>query len=294
MWTFFIAVLVLIALVMAMILPVLQRPQTQLKSDKNTERRAIFRGQFEEIAQDKASGMLTEAQYAVAKTELEWRMLSEIGADTTQQISAEPDKKLAYGLAILLPLLALGIYQKIGQPQAIFNPAIFSAIEATSDTQGQVDTLLAQIKSNLANNPNDAEGWRLLARAHASLANFDEALPAFEKASALAPNDADLLADYADALAIAKGFKLAGKPEALLERALKVNPNHEKSLKLAGAAAFERQDFAKVTLLWGRLKEQLPKDSPILPELTAAIEKAQALAKASSAPESVEHQDNLK
>lgn len=290
MWTFFIAVLVLIVLVMAMILPILQSPQTQLKSDKNAERRAIFKAQFEEIAQDKASGLLTEAQYAVAKTELERRLLSEIGTDTVQQINTAPDKKLAYGLAILLPLMALAIYQKIGQPKAIFNPTIFSAIEATGATQAQVDTLLAQIKTNLANNPNDAEGWRLLARANASLANFSEALPAFEKASALAPNDADLLADYADALAIANGFKLAGKPEALLDRALKVNPNHEKSLKLAGAAAYERQDFAKVTLLWGRLKEQLPKDSPILPELTAAIDKAQALAKTSSAPVSVEHQ----
>lgn len=279
MLIFSVVVLGLIMLVMAMLLPALQRSQTQLKSDKNAERRAIYRGQFEELAQDKASGALSEAQYEVAKTELERRMLNEIGADMgARAIVTAPDRRLTYVLALLIPLTALGIYHKIGKPAAILDPAIFSVTEASNATQAQVDTLLAQIKASLANNPNDAEGWRLLARAHASLANFNEALPAFEKASELAPNDVDLLADYADALAIANGFKLAGKPEALLERALKINPKHEKSLKLAGAAAFERQDFAKVTLLWGRLKEQLPKDSPILPELTAAIEKAQAMA----------------
>ena len=277
MLVFSVAVLGLIVLVMVMILPALQRPQTQLKSDKNAERRAIFKVQFEEIAQDKAIGALNEAQYAIAKTELERRMLGEIGSQGAQTIITAPDRRLAYVLALLIPLGALGIYHKIGKPTAIFNPAILSIGEDSVAAQAQIDALLAQIKAKLAQNPNDAEGWLLLARSNASLGNFDEALPAFDKASTLAPNDADLLADYADVLAIANGYKLAGKPEALLERALEINPKHEKSLKLAGAAAYERQDYAKVANYWGRLKEVLPKDSPILPELTTALEKAQAM-----------------
>lgn len=277
MLVFSVAVLGLIVLVMVMILPALQRPQTQLKSDKNAERRAIFKVQFEEIAQDKAIGALNEAQYAIAKTELERRMLGEIGSQGAQTIITAPDRRLAYVLALLIPLGALGIYHKIGKPTAIFNPAILSIGEDSVAAQAQIDALLAQIKAKLAQNPNDTEGWLLLARSNASLGNFDEALPAFDKASTLAPNDADLLADYADVLAIANGYKLAGKPEALLERALEINPRHEKSLKLAGAAAFERQDYAKVANYWGRLKVVLPKDSPILPELTTALEKAQAM-----------------
>ncbi|HOY71085.1 MAG TPA: tetratricopeptide repeat protein, partial [Methylotenera sp.] len=189
-----------------------------------------------------------------------------------------PDKRLAYVLALLIPLAALGVYHKIGMPAVILNPEIISAGETPAMAQAQIDALLGKIKAKLAQNPNDVEGWLLLARSNASLGNFEEALPAFEKASVLAPNDADLFADYADVLAIANGYKLAGKPEALLERALEINPKHEKSLKLAGAAAYERQDYAKVALFWGRLKEILPKDSPILPELSAALEKAQAMA----------------
>lgn len=279
MLVFSMVVLGLIMLVMAMILPALQRPQTQLKSGKNAERRTIYRGQFEELAQDKANGVLNDAQYLQAKTELERRMLSEIGADAgAQTIVTVPDKRLTYLLALLIPLAAFGIYHKVGKPAAVFNPAILSAGEDSAVAQAQVEALLAQIKAKLAQNPNDAEGWRLLARASVSMGNIDEALPAFEKASVLAPNDADLLADYADVLAVANGYKFAGKPEALLDNALKINPNHEKSLKLAGAAAFERQDYARAIEFWGRLKEVLPKDSPILPQLTAALEKAQAMA----------------
>lgn len=276
---FSVAVIGLIVLVMAMLLPALQRSQTHLKSDQHAERRAIFKAQFDEIAQDKVSGTLNDGQYQIAKTELERRMLNEIGTDlAAQRIVSAPDKRLAYVLALLIPLAALGVYHKIGKPAVILNPEIISAGETPAMAQGQIDALLAQIKAKLAQNPNDVEGWLLLARSNASLGNFEEALPAFEKASALAPNDADLLADYADVLAIANGYKLSGKPEALLERALEINPKHEKSLKLAGAAAFERQDYAKVALFWGRLKELLPKDSPILPELNAALEKAQAMA----------------
>jgi len=46
--------------------------------------------------------------------------------------------------------------------------------------------------------------------------------------SKLNPNNADMLADYADALAIHQGRKLEGKPETLIEKALKVDPNHVK------------------------------------------------------------------
>ena len=58
----------------------------------------------------------------------------------------------------------------------------------------------------------------------------------------LVEKDAELLADYAELLAITNnGFK--GRPAELLDKALKLAPEDPQVLLLAGAAAGERGDF---------------------------------------------------
>lgn len=281
---------VLIATVLAMILPALLRPKVSQQVNTQSERRDVFRGQFEDIAQDKTTGVLSDAQYLVAKAELERRMLDEIGTvNPVEKKATKPDLIVACIIAVLIPLGAFWVYSTIGQPAVLFNPQILAAAPS-QPTPAQIDALLAEVKAKLAKNPNDAEGWRVLAKVNARLERFDEAIPAFEKANQLTPNDPQLLADYAEVQAIANGYQLVGKPESLLQQALKINPNHEHSLRLAGAAAFERKDYAQVVVLWEHLLTVLPKDSAVLPELTAAIQKAKAMAAekpASSAPVSV-------
>jgi len=269
---------VLIAMVLLAILPALLRPKVSQQTNTQSERRDVFRGQFDDIAQDKAAGVLSDAQYVVAKAELERRMLDEIGlTKLTGKKLVKPDLIMACVIAVLIPIGAFLVYSMIGQPAVLFNPQILAAAP-NEPTQAQIDALLAEVKVKLAENPNDAQGWRVLAKVNARLERFDEAIPAFEKANQLTPNDPQLLSDYAEAQAIANGYKLAGKPEALLQQALKINPNNEHALRLAGAAAFERKDYSQVVVLWEHLKTLLPQDSPVMPELVAAIQKAKTMA----------------
>ena len=84
----------------------------------------------------------------------------------------------------------------------------------------------------------------MLARSYTVLGRFDEAIPAYARAAELEPNNADLLADYADAVAATQ--QTANNPQsiALIERALKADPKHFKALALAGSAAFDRGEYA--------------------------------------------------
>jgi cytochrome c-type biogenesis protein CcmH len=105
-----------------------------------------------------------------------------------------------------------------------------------------------------------------------------EAVQVFEKAVALIPNDAQLLADYADILGVVHGRKLEGKPEALIQQALKIDPRNVKALMLSGTVAFNRKDFARAVKDWELARTNLPAD--IDPEMTqqlmAAIAEAQS------------------
>ena len=84
---------------------------------------------------------------------------------------------------------------------------------------------------------------------------------AFEKAGPFVEQDPQLLADYADLLASKTGGSLDGRPEQLIAKALKLDPDHMQSLWLAGTAAFNRQDYAKAVEHWQRAQRQLPPDS---------------------------------
>ncbi|MDP1293766.1 tetratricopeptide repeat protein, partial [Klebsiella variicola] len=78
----------------------------------------------------------------------------------------------------------------------------------------------------LQRSPDDADGWALLARAYEQLGRPQDALPAYAQLERLRPDDAQVWSQHAVTLAMVKGEGLAGEPEALLQRALAVDPRH--------------------------------------------------------------------
>ena len=284
MLLFWVVVIAMIVATLALILPALLKPNKTVTTDANAEKRAIFRQQFDEIAQDKANGVLDAAQYELAKTELERRMLDEIGATNVLTTSSKPDSILALILLIVLPLASIFIYYKIGSPSAISLPNAAQAIEVSQSAEeqsaraGDVEPLLAAMNTKLAQNPADGKGWALLARTYVELGRTSDAVPAYEKAVKIIPNDAQLLADYADALAVSNGYNLAGKPTELVNQALKLDPHHIKSLLLAAAAATNRKDYKQAIVYWQNLQKELPADSDIAPKVKASLDEVYRLA----------------
>ena len=105
-----------------------------------------------------------------------------------------------------------------------------------------------------------------------------DAAAAYEKLTALSANDADAWADYGEALALANGQNLAGKPTEAVNQALKIDPKNQKALALAGSAAFQQQDYKKALEYWERLLKLLPPGSQELQIITEQISKAKDLA----------------
>lgn len=284
MLLFWVVVIAMIVATLALILPALLKPNKTVTTDANAEKRAIFHQQFDEIEQDKANGILDAAQYEIAKTELERRMLDEIGTNNVLTGSSKPDRMLALILLIVLPLASIFIYYKIGSPAAISLPNAAQAIEASQSAEeqsaraGDVEPLLAAMNAKLAQNPADGKGWALLARTYVELGRTSDAVPAYEKAVKIIPNDAQLLADYADALAVSNGYNLAGKPTELVNQALKLDPHHIKSLLLAAAAATNRKDYKQAIVYWQNLQKELPADSDIAPKVKASLDEVYRLA----------------
>jgi len=117
----------------------------------------------------------------------------------------------------------------------------------------------------------------MLGRSYSQLEKYSEASKAFEKATALKTDDADLLADYAFALAMANGQKLAGKPAELVKKAYQLDPNNPKVLELAGNVAFQANDYKQAIEYWTKLQQRVPADSEVGQALAEKINQAKSL-----------------
>jgi cytochrome c-type biogenesis protein CcmH len=136
--------------------------------------------------------------------------------------------------------------------------------------------MIKALGARLEKDPNDGKGWAMLARSYAILGRYKDALPAYEKAVNLIPNDPILLVDYADVLAAENGKNLQGKPLELIQRALMIDPTNIKGLNLSGTASFQAGDYIHAVGYWEKLLPLLPPDSPAAKQTNANIANARA------------------
>ncbi len=129
--------------------------------------------------------------------------------------------------------------------------------------------------------PRDGRVWALLAYAAFEADAYAEAASAFEKAVSVSSKvaaDPGVLCDWADALGMAQGGKLRGKPTELISRALELRSDHPKALEMAGSAAYEERQFALAAHYWSRLLLQMPQGSVGSRALKEGIARAERLA----------------
>ncbi len=261
------------SIVSAMTLAVLGlvlRPLLMRQSTVTTEQEKklpVYRQQFSELEQDLASGLLTDEQYQAARSELERRVLEETGSTDTSTTTTGGLVNLrfvALSLAMIIPASSGVLYWTLGNPAAMTHPAVSVASQDGPGGDPQMaeglNQLIEQLRKKLEQNPNDAVGWGLLARSYMAMERYADAVPIFERATKLDPDNASLLADYADALAVHQGRKLEGRPETLIQKALKLDPHNVKALMLSGTIAYNRKDFARAVKEWEDAHTYLPAD----------------------------------
>jgi cytochrome c-type biogenesis protein CcmH len=86
-----------------------------------------------------------------------------------------------------------------------------------------------------------------------------------------------LLVDFADALAMAQGRRMEGKPAQLVEQALALDPRNEKALMLAATHEFDRHRYPEAIKYWERLSHVAPPGSESAKEALASIEESKAI-----------------
>jgi len=260
----------------ALLAPLLRAPRADPVAGIDLD---VLRDQKRELDADVAAGYLSADGAQAALAELEAEALAQADKAAPAAV-AGPRRRWPWvaALAVVLPAGALFVYLRTGAPQAVLmDRAMVSGAGHAMDEAG-LRKGIATIKERLAAQPQDAEGWIMLGRSHVTLKEYAEGAAAYARASALLPREPALLADWGEAVALSRDFKLEGEPEKLALRALALDPNQPKALAIAASAAGERGDTKAAAAYWRRLAALFPPGSPEGQQIEAIAAKLDAAA----------------
>lgn len=172
-------------------------------------------------------------------------------------------------LPLLLLVAAVGTYWGLNaKPDGGNNVPVETAPampdgehKAPANAAGDLNVAVKTLAEKMANDPNNGDGWLLLARTYGQLQRFREASEAYAKAAALLPPDASLFADWVDVYVMAHGRKWDDESRQILKRALAADAKHLKALALAGNEAFDRGDVKAAVAFWQQMKAIAPEGS---------------------------------
>lgn len=266
----------LVVVAFLFLLPPLLRKPPAARVERDALNVQVIRDQLDELRADLESGRLDQAAYAAARHDLERELLEDVeGSGSASPAGRRGGRWLALVLLLAVPVLAVVTYRQIGAEQTLERIAAGkAAVREAGSRAAALENMVASLAERMQQEPDNVEGWALLGRSYAVLQQFDQAAAAYAHAAQLAPENADILSNYADALVAASNGDFTDEVGDVLARALAADPGHLKSLWLRGHWKYRHGDAQGAIDDWRKVVAALPPQD----ENTAVIQQQIQLA----------------
>ncbi|MEG8203490.1 c-type cytochrome biogenesis protein CcmI [Pseudomonas sp. 5FOS] len=259
--------LLLLAALSFLLIPILRGRSRQLEEDRTALNVALYQERVAELAAQEAAGVLDEAQMAKGRDEAARELLADTeGAEPPRQ--GHLGKALPLLAALLVPLLALGLYLHFGAADKV------QLTQEFAEAPKSMEEMTARLERVVQAQPDSAEAMYFLGRAYMAEQRPADAARTFERAVALAGRQPELLGQWAQALYFAADKQWSPQLQALTDEALKADSNEVTSLGLRGIAAFEGERYQEAIDYWKRLLAQLPEGDASRAALQGGIDRA--------------------
>ncbi len=238
---------------------------------------AVYRDQLDEIARDRAAGLIGEAEAQAAKVEVSRRLIAAADiAETGSEADGKTDtdkapeirdrsslwrrRVTAAAALLLVPVGTTALYLKLGSPQLPGEP-LAARLQAVNDNS-PIAKMVAQVEAHLAKNPNDARGYEVLAPVYLRLGRAQDAVRARRKVIELSGASATRQANLGEALIAAANGVVTDEAKRAFEQALKLDPNELKATFFTGLAAQQDGNIEKAAEIWRGMLAKAPADAP--------------------------------
>ena len=256
---------VIFAALTASVLYVLLRPLVSGGADEASRAAfdaTVYRDQLTEVEADRERGLIGDADAEAARIEIARRLLA-ADAEARGDGNAEAkrsERLVALGLAVMLPLLALGVYLVYGSPRLPDQPLVARLQDPAASQDLQV--LVAKVEARLREHPEEGEGWDAIAPVYMSWRRYTDAAEAFRRSVRLLGESPKRLTGYGHAIVLANNGVVTEDARKALERALVLDPNLIEPRLLLAIAKEQDGQFAAAAEAWRAMLATAPQDAP--------------------------------
>jgi cytochrome c-type biogenesis protein CcmH len=209
------------AVVAALLVPFMRKSADAQNPDSDFDR-AIYRDQLQELDRDKARGLIGEAEAQAARNEISRRLLQ-----VPKPQAAAAGNRYALLAVLLVPLIALPVYAKYGSPLLPDVP-LQERLKGAIANQ-DFAALVATVEAHLAQDPNDIEGWKVLAPAYKREKRWNDAAGAYANVLRLAPPTSEAVTDYGEMLVFANEGMVTDEAQRAFTEALKLEAKNPRA-----------------------------------------------------------------
>jgi len=243
-WSLIIITTIIVTIV---VLRPLFRAETNASTDEEQLRISIYRENLQELDKEYERGLLNDNQLVNVKHELELSLLKETTESvhtTSYQNRPGYNRLVVLIVGILIIAGSFPLYQIIGNPQLNALKQFGSSLaDNEQDDPPPLQEVMVEMEEHLKKNPDDGNGWLLLANVYTAVGNYEQAVAAYESLHQLAGDSPELLLQYVNALVRISDGSFLGKPTELLQRILQADPDNYTAQFFSGLAADEAGNY---------------------------------------------------
>ncbi len=137
---------------------------------------------------------------------------------------------------------------------------------------GDVEALVKRVEKRVADNPNDADGWRMLGWSYFNVGRYKDAVSSYRRAVDLQKDNPTLKALLGEAMVSEAGDTVTDAALATFEEVLAINPNDERARFFKGVAKVQKGDNQGALDEWLALYKIAPADAEWTSDLRKRIE----------------------
>jgi cytochrome c-type biogenesis protein CcmH len=274
------------AAVFAVLWPLGQKPAVAAGGSD----RLVYQDQLAEIDRDRAAGLIGDAEAESARVEISRRLLAAADSETPASASASAPQAVwrrraaAIAAIVIVPAVALGFYFKLGSPDVPGQSAFARAIDSHGDKS--IANLVSQVEAHLAHNPDDGQGWQVIAPVYLHMGRFDEAVAAWRKSIALNGESVARETGLGESLVGAANGVVTGEAKTAFLRAVATDPQDVKARYFLGLADEQDGNRDAAAAKWHALLDGAPPDAPWADFVRAALARVSGEPVAANGPSS--------
>ncbi len=252
------ALLVFVGLVFV-VLPLL-RSQNKSITSRVEINKSIYQSKIDELRSDLDKNLLDHDEYEHAVEDLQKTLLLDAEESDQKEVKSGGNAIIISLLVVILPISSLFIYKEVSTKKS--DEEIAELKTASSQVKTMQESIL-NLEQKLKEDPENVDGWRMLGQSYFVIQQYEQSKNAYIKAADLLNQaDPEVLVLLAEASAFSNQQLFADYEESLLNKALSINPKHERGLWYAGYSDYTNSRFKEASEHWGELLKLVPADRP--------------------------------